>query len=1737
MTADADGQRLVPGEPLFGPDAVALDALLGQLDLPRLLSISAGVCDALAQLHAAGIVHNDLKPSNILVSPASGLAWLSGARPASLAAEPRSARKSSLTSGLAYLAPERTRRLSSLVDCRADLYSLGVTLYQLATDRLPFAINEPSEWVHAHVAARPLPPAEQARLPEMVQRILLKLLEKEPDHRYQTASGLAHDLRECSRHLDEAGEIAHFPLGRRDMLGHLSRSSTFRGRARELEVLSSAVERVQRTGASEIVLIAGPSGIGKSALASALLGQGLLSGSLAVAGKSGDLGTDAPHATLMQAFREICRWVLAKPAAELHTWKAALLHALGTKASVVVELVPELEWIIGQQPQAEQLPAEEARNLVFGSFRQLLRVVTERQRPLIVFLDDLQWLDPASLSLIEHLFLDPDLDGVLLLGAYRTEAVSASHPLLDAMGRLRAAGRAVQTLPLGPLPSSDVEELVADVLLSAPEQTAELSRLVEQKTAGNPFFVRQFLTALAEEQLIRFDPQGIVWAWDASDILAKGPTDNLTDLLLDRLARLPTPTQHVLETLACLGVLVSLSLLGQVSRVSAQALHEALLPAVQAEVVAGNEGGFAFVHDRLLAAAYSRIPEAERVARHLELGRVLRSRTEVLAGDHLFEVVRHLNRAIAQLHDPLERIELAKLNLEFARRSRATAAYANARPYLELASSLLPGDHWQSHPALSFDLALARAESELLSGERDRAEASLVDLASRAQIDEQVGAVVCLQVPLYLTSNRAAEAVELGLAYLRRGGVSWQAVDDAALQLEYQGLLRALGARSVAELVDAPPMRSASARATMEVCAALISPAYFSSQRLFALLTLHMARLSIENGHCEGSAFAYALLCLVLGPFFRAYDLGLEFGLLGSQLAEVDGNRFAARAWLIMGAIVAPRTIDAHAGHAWLVRACQASDRFGDLLYEVYTKAYVVTSLLGSGAPLAEAERQADIAIAHSRRYQFTLIADRICLLRAYIRGLRTPGWDAGALSDEGLDEVSYEASLGDSPDRYYYWVRRTQARYHVGDFAVARDASRRARQLVWASPFFPDEIELWVFGALAEAACADASGGASQALDIIENDERELLTWAERCPATFASKAALVSGERARLQGHGVEAEQRYEQAAELARQYGLVHEEALAHELSARLYAQRGVNSVARAKLAAARACYAQWGALGKVSQLDARIAADGPATAARELAQSLEQLDANVLVSALRAVASSLDLDELIRSLMSAALQHAAAERGVLVLYAREPRIRAQATSEQGAIQVQLEDLPLAPELLPESIARYVLHSASRLFVRDGTVPSAFHGDPYFKHTEVRALLCLPLMARGETAGVLYLESTLTRQAFSARGLAALDLIATQAASSLENARLYADLQRARQRMARAEHVSRTASFVWRPGSQESEWSEEVSKIYGIEGRPSMKQLSERTHPEDRALFDSLVNDSDHYDGQTAELRLRMPDGAIKHLALIASRLTADEFVGTIRDVTENKQTEEALQRTQAALTDMTRVASLGELAAAIAHEVNQPLSAIGLNASTCLRWLDDHNVNLSEAREAAQRIRRDANRAAAVVQRLRALFSKSEGVKGAVDLNDAVAEVAALVRSRIRAAGATLALQLHERLPQVLGDRVQLQQVLMNLLINALEAVKSESSRVIRVRTLLAETSWVRCEIEDSGRGVAELDSQRIFEPFYTTKPDGMGIGLSICKNIVWSHGGELSVRSNASAPGATFHFTLPLAEPG
>ncbi|HEX2670010.1 MAG TPA: AAA family ATPase, partial [Polyangiaceae bacterium] len=884
------------------------------------------------------------------------------------------------------------------------------------------------------------------------------------------------------------------------------------------------------------------SGIGKSSLVRAFL-EGEQRRLLTLTGKFDEREGGAPYRSLLEPFRQLCRWVLARPPNQLDDWKGALNDAVGGGSAFIVQVLPELSRIVDVQPSDAPLSAEQTRTLLYAGFRRLLRAFALRLCPLVLFLDDLQWIDRASLGLLEHLFVDPELRGVLLIGAYREESVASDHPFVGSLDRIEATERTVHRLPLDSLPVADVDVVVADLLQAKPESTRALAEVVVKKTGGNPFFVRQFLTSLQEENLLEFAQGSGAWTWDLPGILAKGATENLAELLLDRLARLPSSARQVLQTLACLGSRATVPLLATLVGAQPHELRESLQIALRAEVIAETAEGFAFSHDRLQAAAYASIPESERSSRHLAIGRALQARSGA-TNDALFDAVVHLNRAIDLMSTVSERVQLAQLNLQMAQRLRATAASANAFSHLDLAVGLLPADHWETLPELSFDLALARAEGECLSGEHERAAATLAALARRNVDGARRAAVVRLQMAVHTALNRFAELLEIGLTYLRSVGIPWQELDERELAAQYAVMRRALADRPLESLADLPSSSSPEVLAISEVCVTMLPGAFNASPQLFALVVMHLAVLSIEHGACEFSCFAYALLSFVLGPYFGEHDLGLAFGKLGMQLAERSDNRFVAGACVTGAIVVALRTQGPRAGMPWLVRGAELADRYGDLGYAVLSREYQAMSLLAGGAPLEEAARAADQALDFCRRHRVQRVVIRVHWMCGLIRGLREPEHELGSLSNGQFDDVAYDAGLAETVERYLYSLRRLQARYWAGDFAEARATARRGRPLGHTlSQGFPHETEFWFYGALAELSCADRATQ-EEAIERTANDARDLNAWAVRCPATFANKAALIDAERARLMGQDADAERGFELSAELARRQRLPHE-----------------------------------------------------------------------------------------------------------------------------------------------------------------------------------------------------------------------------------------------------------------------------------------------------------------------------------------------------------------------------------------------------------------------------------------------------------------------------------------------------------------------------------------------------------------------------------------------------------------
>ena len=1760
---------------LEDPGGEPLDRLLGRaLEATEFLRIAIPLAAALRRVHGRNLIHRDVKPANVLVDMASGGAWLTGFGIASrLPREHQVPELPEVIAGtLAYMAPEQTGRMNRSIDSRSDLYALGVTLYEMLTGVLPFNASHPMEWVHCHIARQPIPPGERVKgIPGPLSAIVLKLLAKTAEDRYQTAAGVEADLRSCLTAWEAHRRIDPFPLGAHDASDRLLIPEKLYGREAEIDALVAAFDRVVASGATGLVLLSGHAGIGKSSLVNELHKALVPPRGLFAAGKFDQYKRNIPYATLAQAFQSLVHQILGKSDAEMSRWRSALLDALGPNGQLMVNLIPELALIIGEQPPVPELLPRDRQNRFQLVFRRFLSVFARPEHPLALFLDDLQWLDTATLDLIEHLVPHPEVRHLLLVGAYRDNEVNPSHPLMRTLATIRGAGGRVQEILLAPLMPYDVEQLLADALHTEPGRAQPLADLVFEKTDGNPFFTIQFLSALAEEALLAFDPVTAGWTWDLPRIRAKGFTENVADLMAAKLSRLPHATQTALGSLACLGNVAETATLNLLHAGTVEATHVALWEAVRAGLILRSETAYIFLHDRIQEAAYALMAEGERAMEHLRIGRLLAARTRAdELEEHIFEIVNQFDRGVALITRQDEREQVAELNLIAGKRAKAATAYASALQYFTAGRALLAESGWERRYQLTFDLELNRAECEYVTGELASAEERLSTLAVHARTTRDSAAVTCVRLKLYTNLDQSDSAVEVGLDYLRRVDSQWSlhaTVED--VRQEYDRLWKRLGSGSIEGLIALPLMTDPDRSATMDVLTALASPALFTDEHLFRLVVGRMATLSLEHGNSDGSCLAYAWLGGVLGTYFGDYQAGSRFGRLGLDLVEKHGlDRFSARVYLVYAVHVAHWTQPLPTCRAFLRRAFDAAQNAGDLSYAAYSCIDLITNRFATGDPLSEVEREAENGLEFARKVRFGLASDCITGQLRLIRMLRGLTPEFGCFNDADFDERGFEQHLESNPQlaigACWYWIRKLQACVYAGDGASAMAAASKIAPLLWTAPTQFELAEYHFYGALARTARCDMASAEErpQYLEALAAHHEHLTVWAKNCPATFANRVALVGAEIARLQGRDLDALRLYEEAIRLAREHGFIQNEGLAHELAARFCEARGLETIAHAYLRNARYCYLRWGADGKVRQLEQshlqlrEEAAPPPPTAT--FGAPIEQLDVATVVKASQAVSGEIVLGRLIETLMTIALEHAGAERGMLILLrGDEPRIEAEARTCQQRVEVTLRQVAVTSSELPESILHTVIHTLQSVILDDAQRSNPFREDEYVQRRRPRSLLCLPLVKQARLVGLLYLENNLATGTFTPRRIAVLELLASQAAISIENARLYDELMcenRDRRKaeealraseasLAEAQRISHTGSWRWNVRTGVVRSSAENLRLFGFDPaweQPSHPTFMHRVHPEDRPWLEEALNKAVHERSMfQEEYRIVLGDGLVRHHHSVGHPATNEsgdlEFIGTVMDITDRKRAEEALRNAEAELARVARLTTMGELAASIAHEINQPLAAVVTNAGACLHWLNREEPNLDEARQAISRIARDGTRAGDVIRGLRALAKQSRPDLARLDINDAIQEVLALTRSERQRHAVVLHTDLFSGDRPVFADRVQLQQVMLNLIMNGIEAMSAvtDRPRVLTISSEPTERAGVLVAVEDTGMGLDPTTADRIFDPFFTTKPDGMGIGLSICRSIIEAHAGRLWASPRAPH-GTTFRFTVPAA---
>ena len=1403
---------------LEDPGGELLAGLLGQpMAVGPFLHLALGLVAAIARLHQRGLIHKDIKPAHLLVDQASGAVHLTGFGIASrLPRQHQAPDPPAVIAGtLAYMAPEQTGRMNRSIDSRSDLYAVGVTLYQMLTGSLPFAATEPMEWVHCHIARRPVPPAERLPgVPAALSAIIMKLLAKTAEERYQTAPGLERDLRSCLADWNAQDRIDEFPLGEYDTPDRLLIPEQLYGRAREVEILLAAFDRIVESGAPELVLVSGYSGIGKSAVVQELHKALVPPRGLFAAGKFDQYKHNIPYATLAQAFQGLIRPLLGLSEAELADWRDALREALGPNAKLMADVVPGLKLITGEPPPVPELPPQQAQSRFQMVFRRFLGVFARSDHPLVLFLDDLQWLDPATLDLVEDVLTQPEVRHLLLIGAYRDNEVDATHPLARKLKAIRQAGARLQEISLAPLARADVQQLIVDALGCGPEEAAPLAQLVYEKTGGNPFFAIQFLHALDDEGLLTFDHDAARWGWDLNRIHAKGYTDNVVDLLTGKLTPLPTETQTALQLLACLGNVADIGTLCLIRGTSEQAVHADLWEAVRQELILHLEGVYKFVHDRVQEAAYSLMPADLRAVAHLRIGRLLATHTPPEKREEaIFEIINQLNRGAALITPRDEREQLAEFNLIAGQRAKRSTAYASALTCLIAGAALLTEDCWERRHDLAFALELGRAECEFLTGALAEAEQRLEALSTRAANTVERATVACLRIDLYTTLDQCSRANAVGLDYLRHLGIDWSPhPTEEEARREYERIWSQLASRMIEDLIDLPLMSDPASLATMDVLTKIIATALYTDANLHLLVTCRAVNLSLERGNCDASCIAYIWLSMIASARFGEYQTLYRFGQLGYDLVVGRGlTRFQARIYMDFADGVLSWTRHVRAARDLLRRAFEAANKVHDLTYAAYCCIQLTNNLLAAGDPLAEAEREAEHGLAFAQKARFGLAIDILATQLGLIRTLRGLTPTFGAFDDAQFDERRIERRCSENPDlalvECWYWIRKLQARFFAGDYASAIEASSRAQPLLWTSPSLFETAEYHFYGALSQAACCEtASAGQRrpQHLDAVVAHHKQLQLWAVNCPDNFENRAALVGAEIARLEGRELDAERLYEQAIRSARANGFIHQEALANELAARFYAARVFEKIAGLYLQDARHGYVRWGAIGKVRQLDQLYPqfreAEPVSKPTGTIGAPVEHLDLATVLNVSQAVSSEIGLERLLDTLMHTAIEQAGAQRGLLLTpRGTEQRIAAEATTPGDTVKVRLRDEPVTAAL-PESILHYVVRTREAVLLDDAAAENPFAADPYLHHHQARSILCLPLINQSKLIGVLYLENNLAPHVFTPARLAVLKLLASQAAISLENTRLYRDVVEREAKIRRLVDANIIGIYIW-------------------------------------------------------------------------------------------------------------------------------------------------------------------------------------------------------------------------------------------------------------------------------------------------------------------------------------------------
>ncbi|MBD2455303.1 AAA family ATPase [Nostoc sp. FACHB-87] len=1716
-----------------------------QASLQEFLEITISLCDALDLLYQEGIIHKDIKPSNILINPESKQVKLIDFSIATLL--PRESQTlvnpNVLEGTLAYISPEQTGRMNRGIDYRTDFYSLGVTFYELLTGELPFQSNDAMELVHSHIAKMP-PSLENRRLtersrsersrsersrseqnpgdrreeiPKVLCDIVMKLMAKNAEDRYQSALGLKYDLEKCLRQLKETGEIENFIIGQRDLCDRFLIPDQLYGREAEIDTLLQAFTRVSQS-ATEIMLVSGFSGIGKTAVVNEVHKPIVKQHGYFIKGKFDQFNRNIPFSAFVQAFRDLIGQLLTESDAQIQQWQSKILAAIGDSGQVIINVIPELEQILGKQPPVPELSGISAENRFYFIWQKFIKVFTTNEHPLVLFLDDLQWADIASFKLMQLLMTDTT--HLLLIGAYRDHEVSPIHPLMLTLAELEKNHTTIHQLHLLPLSQEQVNQLVADTL-KCPENLAwPLSQLISQKTHGNPFFTTQFLKALHQDQLIQFNYDLGCWECDITKVSQQAVTNDVVTFMTFQLQRLPLATQYVLQLAAYIGNqfdLTTLAIVAETSEIEVaadlwKALQEGLiLPTnniykfyqrdVNDEVIINHDHQnhqisvqYRFLHDRIQQAAYSLIPLEQKQKTHYRIGKLLLQKVSVTAREgRIFEIVNQLNQGVDLITQVTEKEELAQLNLMACRKAKAATAYQAAREYVTVGLSLLCPQAWQLQYEITLALHELAAELAMLCGDFDTMELFIDIVIAQAQsLLEQIN-VYCLKIEANHLQNKQIESVETGRKLLQKLGVTLPEIPTPTdIQESMQEISELLVNKRVADFVHLPVMTDANTIAIVESIRSILPAAYVSASPILPLLTALSVKLSLRYGHVPASAYGYVSHSVIICQLLQDVDLAVQFAQLAWDVVlKLDAKASKPEILMVLASFILHQKSHLKETLPLLQESYTTALEVGNLVFAGASVHNFCLHSFWSGQPLVSVEQE--MGNYYNSLLQIKQMSSASYCSIYWQAALNLLGCTGNPtiLSGSALQEaecLSRLRSANDFSGFYIFYLYKLQLCYLFAELEQANSYAFECRKYLIAASGSATLPAFYLYDSL--VALAQFSLDCSEVATVLERvaqNQTQLQQWAYHAPMNHQHKFDLLEAEKCRVLGEKVAASELYDKAIASAQAHEYLAEEALANELAAKFYLDWGKPRIAEEYMIQAYYAYARWGAKAKIADLEQHYAellapilqstratvttnetilasATFTSTSSPTSSSSIsDSLDLRAILTAYQTLASEIELEKLLSTLLAIVVKNAGADKCVLILLQDNSLVIAGSITE-GNQPTLLQNLAIEDSQdIPLKLIYKVKHSQQMVVLVDATTDLSLANDSYIVRQQPQSILCSPILQQGKLIGILYLENNLVTGAFTSDRVEILNLLCTQAAISLENARLYQksqqalqDLQQAQLQIIQSEKMSALGNLV-------AGVAHEMNNPLG---------------------FISV---------------------SLQHTKPNVADLT--EHLKLYQDVLENPGEE---------IQDHAEEIDLDYLLIDLPKTIDAMVMAC------------DRLKNISTSLRTFSRADQDSK-----VQ-----FNLHEGIDSTI----------LILKHRLKANEKRPAIEVitnYANLPLVNCFPGQLNQVFMNILANAIDALEEASigksfaeiqahPNQITITTAIVD-KYAKISIADNGQGMSEEIQQKIFDHLFTTKAvgKGTGLGLAIARQIVAeTHGGTLSCHSTLGV-GTEFIIQVPL----